>query len=79
MKTVQVTSEAKANPTMTAWTMMSAFWNISQGDSSLSATGVDFSTLAAPSAGGADASEATGAGAAAGWVAATGAGAGGAD
>ena len=34
MKTVHVTSEAKARPIMTAFTMMSADRNIDQGDNS---------------------------------------------
>src|ERR1700753_2379460 len=43
MKTVPVTSEAKASPIMTALTMMSADMNIDHGDNSCSATAVDFS------------------------------------
>ena len=49
MKIVQVTSEAKARPTITALTMMSADMNIDHGDNSCSAATVDFSAL--PSAG----------------------------
>ena len=65
MKTVQVTSEAKARPIMTALTMMSADRNIDHGDNSCSAATVDFSALALlPSAGCAAASEAAGAAAA---------------
>ncbi|GGI22668.1 hypothetical protein GCM10010987_20550 [Bradyrhizobium guangdongense] len=37
MKTVQVTSEAKASPIITAFTMMSADMNITQGDNSFMA------------------------------------------
>src|SRR5665213_3119127 len=46
MKTVQVTTEAKARPIMTALTMMSADRNIDHGDNSCSAATVDFSALA---------------------------------
>src|SRR6266850_8323232 len=77
MKMVHVTSEAKARPIITALTSTSADRNIDQGDSSRSATVVDFSDLL-PSAGAADASDATGAaaaGAGADWAAADGAGA----
>ena len=42
MKMVQVTSEAKASPIITALTMMSADMNIDHGDNSRSATVVDF-------------------------------------
>src|SRR5882757_260798 len=59
MKMVQVSSEAKARPIMTALTRTSADRNIDQGDSSRSATAVDFSDLA--SDGVAVASEACGA------------------
>src|SRR3984893_13973409 len=58
MKIVQVTSEAKARPIMTALTRISADRNIDQGDNSRSAVVVDFSGLA-PSA---VASEAAGVG-----------------
>src|SRR5256885_3047245 len=61
MKMVQVTSEAKARPIMTALTKISADTNIDQGDNSRSATVVDFSDLL-PSAGGGGASEAGGGG-----------------
>ena len=37
MKTVQVTSDAKASPIITAFTMMSADMNITQGDNSFMA------------------------------------------
>src|SRR6478752_1012889 len=70
MKMVQVTSEAKARPIMTALTTMSADLNIVQGDNSLSSAVAAFSTLASRSAGVAAASEAA-AGAAA-WGCATG-------
>src|ERR1700716_593880 len=60
MKMVQVTSEAKARPIITALTRISADRNIDQGDSSRSATVVDFSDRLA-SAGVALASEAAGA------------------
>src|SRR5882672_11828090 len=43
IKMVQVSSEAKARPIMTALTRTSADRNIDQGDSSRSATVVDFS------------------------------------
>src|SRR5260370_36875543 len=43
MKMVQVSSEAKARPIMTALTRTSADRNIDQGDSSRSATAVGFS------------------------------------
>ena len=43
MKMVQVTSEAKARPIMTALTRMSADRNIDHGDNSRSASVVDFS------------------------------------
>ena len=45
-KTVQVTSEAKARPIITALTMISADRNIDQGDNSCSAATVDFNALA---------------------------------
>jgi hypothetical protein len=45
MKMVQVTSEAKASPTITALTRISADMNIDHGDSSCSAAAVDFSDL----------------------------------
>src|SRR5258705_10424136 len=61
MKIVHVTSEAKARPIMTALTKISADTNIYQGDTSRSATVVDFSDLL-PS-GAAAASEAAGVGA----------------
>ncbi len=51
MKIVQVTSEAKARPIITALTRMSADMNIDHGDSSRSATAVDFGGLPSPSAG----------------------------
>src|SRR5260370_27235662 len=63
MKTVHVTSDAKARPTITAFTMMSADMNIDHGDSSRSATVVDFNDLLPLSAGGLVASGAHGAGA----------------
>jgi hypothetical protein len=43
MKMVQVTSEAKASPIITAFTMTSADMNITQGDSSFITGAVDFS------------------------------------
>ena len=43
MKIVQVTSEAKARPIMTALTITSADMNIDHGDNSRSARVVDFS------------------------------------
>src|SRR6478609_5906986 len=73
MKMVQVTSEAKARPIMTALTTTSADLNIVQGDNSLSSAVAAFSTLASRSAGVAAASEAA-AGAAAGACWAKGAG-----
>src|SRR5260370_38930 len=51
MKTVHVTSDAKARPTITAFTMMSADMNIDHGDNSRSATVVDFNGLLPLSAG----------------------------
>src|SRR6266436_4474213 len=63
MKTVHVTSDAKARPTITAFTMMSADMNIDHGDSSRSATVVDFNDLLPLSAGVAVASDAKAAGA----------------
>lgn len=45
MKMVHVTSEAKASPIMTAFTMMSAERNIDQGDNSCSMTGIVFDGL----------------------------------
>src|ERR1700760_3159430 len=63
MKQVQVTSEAKASPIMTALTMMSADMNIDHGDNSCSAASVDFTALALlPSPGWPAASDAIGAG-----------------
>src|SRR5919204_27153 len=62
MKIVQVTREAKARPIMTALTMTSAERNIDQGDSSRSATVVDFSCLPSPSTGAAVEVETAGAG-----------------
>jgi hypothetical protein len=50
MKMVQVTSEAKASPIMTALTRMSADRNIDHGDSSRSPATVDLSGLPPPSA-----------------------------
>src|ERR1700730_2436604 len=71
MKMVQVTSEAKARPIITALTRISADRNIDHGDNSRSATAVDFSGLLPPSAAagvpsalaGADGTTADGAGA----------------
>src|ERR1700716_3269417 len=60
MKMVHVTSEANASPIMTALTSTSADRNIDQGDSSRSATAVDFSGRP-PSTEVADMSAATGA------------------
>src|SRR3954462_15292886 len=51
MKMVQVTSEAKARPIITACTMISADVNIDHGDNSRGATAVDFNSLLSPSAG----------------------------
>src|SRR6478736_5137156 len=65
MKMVQVTSEAKARPIMTALTTTSADLNIVQGDNSLSSTAAPFSVLASRSTGAAAASE--GADGAAAW------------
>src|SRR5580698_3159991 len=62
MKMVQVTSEAKASPIMTALTSTSADRNIVHGDNSRSPTVIDFNALAL-SEGAADTSEAAGAGA----------------
>ncbi len=50
MKIVQVTSEAKASPIMTALTTISADKNIDQGENSRIVTAVDFSDLGAFSA-----------------------------
>src|SRR5260370_34182029 len=63
MKTVHVTSDAKARPTITAFTVMSADMNIAHGDSSRSATVVDFNDLLPLSAGVAVAWDAKAAGA----------------
>src|SRR5450755_4487313 len=60
IKIVQVTSEAKASPIITALTRISAARNIDQGDSSRSTVAVDFSGLLPLSVG--VASEASGAG-----------------
>src|SRR5690242_4854935 len=51
MKIVQVTSEAKARPIMTALTTTSADLNIVQGDNSLSSAVAAFNDLASRSAG----------------------------
>src|SRR3984893_15987078 len=51
MQIVHVTSEAKASPSITALTRMSADRNIDQGDSSRSPAVVDFSGLLPPSPG----------------------------
>ena len=56
-KMVQVTSEAKARPIITALTMMSADMNIDQGDNSRRpAAEAGFNNLLSPSAGAAAAS-----------------------
>src|SRR3954465_8614477 len=65
MKMVQVTSDAKARPIMTALTTTSADLNIVHGDNSLSSAVAAFSNLASRSAGVAAASE--GAAGAAAW------------
>jgi hypothetical protein len=65
MNTVQVTSDAKARPIITAFTTMSAFRNIFQGDNSCSPVLVDFTSLPSPAAGAVGASIAAGVGAAA--------------
>jgi hypothetical protein len=57
MKMVQVTSEAKARPIMTALTTTSADLNIVHGDNSLSSAAAAFSNLPARSAGVAATSE----------------------
>src|SRR4051812_1468903 len=57
MKMVQVTSDAKARPIMTALTTTSADLNIVHGDNSLSSAVAAFSNLASRSAGVAAASE----------------------
>src|SRR4029450_4762788 len=62
MKMVQVTSDAKARPIMTALTTTSADLNIVHGDNSLSSAVAAFSTLASRSAGGAGASHGGGGG-----------------
>src|SRR6188474_3030877 len=67
MKMVQVTSEAKASPIMTALTSTSADLNIDHGDNSRSSAAAAFSNLPSRSAGVAAASEA-----AAGWGSAAG-------
>ena len=72
MKMVQVTSEAKARPIITALTRTSADLNIDHGDNSLSSAAAAFSNLPSRSAGVAAASEAVAA-AAAGWGSAAGA------
>src|SRR5580704_3681547 len=59
MKMVQVTSEAKASPIMTALTRMSAVRNIDQGDNSRSPAVTDLSGLL-PASAAAVASEAAG-------------------
>src|ERR1700688_4195284 len=74
MKTVHVTSEAKARPIITALTRISADRNIDHGDSSRNVTAVDFNDLPPLSAGAVLTSMAAGAGA--GGTAAGGAGAG---
>ena len=51
MKIVHVTRDAKARPTITAFTSMSADRNIDQGDSSRIVTAVDFSDRLPPSPG----------------------------
>src|SRR3954447_25825162 len=70
MKMVQVTSDAKARPIMTALTTTSADLNIVQGDNSLSSAVAAFSNLASRSAGVAAGSE--GAVGAAAWGSAAG-------
>src|SRR4051812_50101603 len=70
MKMVQVTSDAKARPIMTALTTTSADLNIVHGDNSLSSAVAAFSNLASRSAGVAAASE--GAAGAAAWGSAAG-------
>src|SRR5262245_22303467 len=73
MKMVQVTSDAKARPIMTALTTTSADLNIVHGDNSLSSVAAAFSSLPSRSAGAAAGSNgAAGAAVAvgcAGWVA----------
>ena len=46
--TVQVTSEAKASPTMTAFTTMSAFMNMPQGDRLRGSSALSVAASAAP-------------------------------
>src|SRR6266851_4019873 len=58
MKMVQVTSEAKARPIMTAFTSTSADLNIDHGDNSRSSAAAAFNSLLSRSAGAAVASEA---------------------
>src|SRR5258708_9106060 len=58
MKMVQVTSEAKARPIMTALTSTSADLNIDHGDNSRSSAAAAFNSLPSRSAGVAVASEA---------------------
>src|SRR3954454_16447049 len=70
MKMVQVTSDAKARPIMTALTTTSADLNIVHGDNSLSSAVAAFSNLASRSAGVAAGSE--GAVGAAAWGSAAG-------
>ena len=73
MKMVQVTSDAKARPIMTALTTTSADLNIVHGDNSLSSAAAAFSNLPSRSAGVAAASAgAAGAAATAGWGSAAG-------
>src|SRR5438445_6815643 len=75
MKIVQVTSEAKASPIITALTRTSADKNIDHGDNSRSAAVVDFNDLLPLSAGLAAASDAEVEGATVGGAAVDGAGA----
>src|SRR6267142_3377703 len=73
MKMVQVTSEAKARPIMTALTSTSADLNIDHGDNSRSSAAAAFSSLPSRSAGVAGASELAGGAAGAAWTGAAGA------
>ena len=50
-QTVQVTSEAKASPTMTACTTMSAFTNMFQGDRLRGSSAMSVAANAAPGTG----------------------------
>src|SRR5207302_3069587 len=69
MKMVQVTSEAKASPIMTALTSTSADLNIDHGDNSRSSAAAAFSNLPSRSGGAAVVSEgAAGAAVAVGWA-----------